>query len=116
MAAKPESDTAAKLKKNVKRLQATKQAVKHAMQLLVPDLAKNEVGCTYAIFPAIAYLNLLFIIASISGSQIVASAAGNSKECKTQQQTERKDKEDQSSPSIASEELGRGELSCLKTN
>ncbi|XP_017849436.1 protein slender lobes isoform X2 [Drosophila busckii] len=37
-----ESDKQPKLKKDLKRLQATKQAVKHAMQLLVPDLTKRE--------------------------------------------------------------------------
>ncbi|KAH8417366.1 hypothetical protein KR222_009762 [Zaprionus bogoriensis] len=36
---------ATKLKKNVKRLQATKQAVKHAMQLLVPETSHKEVSC-----------------------------------------------------------------------
>ncbi|KAL7731077.1 hypothetical protein ACLKA6_014284 [Drosophila palustris] len=38
----PEFEKATKIKKDVKRLQATKQAVKHAMQLLVPELAKKE--------------------------------------------------------------------------
>ncbi|EDV93109.1 protein slender lobes isoform X2 [Drosophila grimshawi] len=44
--ASPERELSAKIKKNVKRLQATKQAVKqavnHAVQLLVPDAAANK--------------------------------------------------------------------------
>lgn len=36
-------DGATKLKKNLKRLDATKNAVKQAMQLLVPIKAKKEV-------------------------------------------------------------------------
>ncbi|XP_034485791.1 protein slender lobes [Drosophila innubila] len=40
--ANPESEKATTLKKNVKRLQATKQAVKHAMQLLAPDSGSKE--------------------------------------------------------------------------
>ncbi|KAM8704039.1 hypothetical protein ACLKA7_008627 [Drosophila subpalustris] len=42
VAVNPEFEKATKIKKDVKRLQATKQAVKHAIQLLVPELAKKE--------------------------------------------------------------------------
>ncbi|XP_064536416.1 protein slender lobes-like [Drosophila montana] len=41
-ATKSVSDKPTKIKKNVKRLQATKQAIKRAMQLLAPDAANKE--------------------------------------------------------------------------